>query len=1106
MDNILLVPMQVNALALPAARTVAAPMADFSRLPWSDGTRDYNADVANVGESIAAQPFESSNFTLKPGFHLHWLLPKGLCGAVSNDETSNGPHSEMLRVPNRWLVTRRNGRQVESWVVESDYLAPDGTGNGVSYPFTPDPNTDSYRPFRSLGRAVPYEAWSPNTAERLDRLTAAGYGEPAFAAFYPNCFSVFGFHDNQSAANIPPGLEYEVIGWYSDPAQDELHRFIIGFQGSFESQAGHPPTAEETRAAVEEAFGWTYAVDKGNPPPEHLVCFGRVTFPDGGAPKENDAMEAEVGLAIGETGIGALSAYTSAEINTDYQAIIEEQLVAMSMDSELGHHLMDMGPKFEEACHQMGFNALDSGPLFTMRAIATDGGGTNPTSVTAALPDAIADKLNATNVLQTTFNEAEAQIKTLRKQTYTDWVKYMLAAHPELIAPGGLPPSDAIRAFLQTRSIPEIAIQEAAAGTGVELRTDNTGDVTGASARQGSSDDSLSARLADSINGLVSTIDEVNQGAPENGLPVWALQSGAAPPYFQPTEPVVLLTGDAVASTGLQLNDGPLSCRVLTVDTPPVPGALAKIRNAIEVAAEAGGIGFNTWTEQPWFPFLLEWSVEVFPTSDGGNLTSPDATYQPDFIEGSYMLTENAVDLATQPDCGAVVSGACVYRGSSLLSSYAGDQLMLSVTDFLMEQDDMLNAFYAANDVPEEDQNAVWVVANIDTLQTWYETDYRPDETPEQRAEDPVYTAICALGILPQLPSLSQSLSGFNDALLMHKQTLELSVEDPLAFAAVEPFIAAVRTAAGQTGGITPRPAVGFNPIRTGALRIYGLRLVGTYGRLKEVPVKDITPVTAMSLDGDERLFRLAPRLSQPARLDLQFRSAMPGGVEDGVETTTRPATNPICGWLLLNRLEQSIAVYDASGAALGVVACGGGPPWEAAPGGYGVEADAIENPTLQRVVQNLLEGGPAYRPAFYAAVASALGAIVPNGLTRAQGLAMLASRPLAVARAGLGLELQGLPAVSQSWNALRQDMRSDARKTDNFTGVSFPVRLGDARQLNDGLGRLLGRRPRRHPWRGVPRPQERRQPHGAHPHPERWAGQPLALYRRGPGRPDHAL
>ena len=83
-----------------------------------------------------------------------------------------------------------------------------------------------------MGRSVPLAAWreAGASSERIGKLTAVGYGEPTFAAFYPNCHSVFGFHDGDYAGNVPAGLRYDILGWYADPADDRLKIFADDFR------------------------------------------------------------------------------------------------------------------------------------------------------------------------------------------------------------------------------------------------------------------------------------------------------------------------------------------------------------------------------------------------------------------------------------------------------------------------------------------------------------------------------------------------------------------------------------------------------------------------------------------------------------------------------------------------------------------------------------------------------------------------------------------------------------------------------------------------------------------------------------------------------------
>jgi hypothetical protein len=60
--------------------------------------------------------------------------------------------------------------------------------------------------------------------------------------------------------------------------------------------------------------------------------------------------------------------------------------------------------------------------------------------------------------------------------------------------------------------------------------------------------------------------------------------------------------------------------------------------------------------------------------------------------------------------------------------------------------------------------------------------------------------------------------------------------------------------------------------------------------------------------------------------------------------------------------------------------------------------------------------------------------------------------RPIALVRATVDLQLQGRPAIHQGWNVFRQDLDRNQRETNDFDTVSFPIRLGEFNQFNDGL------------------------------------------------------
>lgn len=225
----LIIPIHLDALYFNSDRLVAEATADFSQLPYFDRQlqQEINFDTANISEEIVSQPFQSLNLNLKAGIHLHWALPDALTRGIQTQSGTNFPP-----VPNRWLVTRKRNETIEAqWVVESDYLYPvekgvpytvgkGATSGAISYYYRDQSGNDA--PFRYIGRKIPLSAYlqnapSPETyLPAAHPLTAVGYGEATFAAFYPNCHSVFGFHDDTYSGEVAD-LTYEVVGWHSRP-------------------------------------------------------------------------------------------------------------------------------------------------------------------------------------------------------------------------------------------------------------------------------------------------------------------------------------------------------------------------------------------------------------------------------------------------------------------------------------------------------------------------------------------------------------------------------------------------------------------------------------------------------------------------------------------------------------------------------------------------------------------------------------------------------------------------------------------------------------------------------------------------------------------------
>ena len=360
--------------------------------------------------------------------------------------------------------------------------------------------------------------------------------------------------------------------------------------------------------------------------------------------------------------------------------------------------------------------------------------------------------------------------------------------------------------------------------------------------------------------------------------------------------------------------------------------------------------------------------------------------------------------------------------------------------------------------------------------------------SPAEKVQDPLNTSLLAHRLLtsPDVHVLAQSLGGFNNALLMRQQMPQLPVFDHNAMiAAIQPQGACPTpcdekyknltrdVAAAVAGGNNSSPVITteFLPIRSGVMKINKLYLVDTFGQVLNVSPTSILPSDTLTISRnvtssvtitpvqDTRYVYLAPRVTQPARLNFRWLAADPGMLNspDEPEMNDHPATSPVCGWLIPNHLDDSLMVYDAEGVALGSILQTAA--WEPAPGTVNrVRLSAIPNPHLRQLATYLStfsQQNSGYWTDFLTSLNYALENIEPASFAQHEALALLIGRPIAVVRASLSLQLQGKPALNQRWEALLSDMYDgffDGRVCNEFTNVNFPVRLGEYKQLNDGL------------------------------------------------------
>ncbi len=1072
--NFLLIPLQLDALVLPRDHFVAGPMADFSQLPYTDGTLDRNAEFPYLSEACVAPPFQDQALYLQAGVHLHWALPDALTTARQTNQGQQFP-----LVPNRWIVLRsKNGTIEKQWLVESDYLYPEqnnALGTSISIPYTPDHSKGEVQPYRLLGRTTLLTSNALPAPEAgtqyFQPLTAVGYGEPTFAAFYPNCYSVFGLRDADYTGGSMQNLQYDLVGWYSDASQDFLQIFLQSFTSSYQKQYGTAPDSPTLLSALQDQAKWTFTLGDTQPFPNATLYFSRLTFTVDTAPDLTD-QRSDLTIAVGATGTEALSAYLAHTIDESKAGIIEDQLEALYIMAQFEKEQIDIGPAFTEARHARGFTGTNGGSLWTIQPDLSTTSQAQQNQEQVTLPDTMAHQLNTLNTLQQTFDGANQEIADRREQLFADWYKYILSIYRPEDARANYPDIDEIRFTIEQLDRKPLQQQLDATGT-LELAFDSTGLLTGAQAPHQASS-TLGAQLAKAINDALADITAFNQAnAAHNLKTTYLLKQLPSPRYWQPNEPVILAIGPDVEATTRHGQDGRLNEDDL-LEGQTLPGSttvanmcttrFADLRKLVDGLSKSGeNIGIANWTVQPWNPIVLEWEAEVFPLQNQGNLDPSRGKYASDFVTSNMLLNNGElpftlledplptdssplaveqIDLSLLDGQGAITRGANLYTGYSVLVPHASELLLDQLTTFL--QQNLVPRYYESAHIPADQQSADYFSVHSATLISWYQGSHNP-----KSQDDVLYTLTQAYALLTasDFHGLSQSLGGFNNALLMRKQTLQLPLVDPLGFDDYQTFTQQISALVQDGNSTSPEPLNDFNPIRNGNMRLQRLRLLDTFGLSRNLDRAAVIATQQMTTDDNPYLINLPLRLSQPARLDFRWLSATYGDQE----MNDHPASSPICGWLLPNDLDLSLMIYNNTGTALGQITqqC----TWQPAPGAaQAIEPAMIANLALQNLVNELLSRGQTFFNPFFQILNRALEQIEPETFAQHTDLALLMGRPIALVRAALNLELQGLPATHQGWDTLRQEMVYGLQDTNNFTDVLFPLRIGEAQQLNDGV------------------------------------------------------
>lgn len=590
-------------------------VAHFDNMPYGTPT-----SKTSTGDTIV-QMLQSPDHPLAPlntGIHLHWELPDYFRKGV---QAFGGSEVVFPQTPNRWLVTRylnlynpQNDTWSEpttcSWVVESDYISVSQLkdSDGTIRPSVPVPlpvnAAFGTQPYRFMGRVVPAANWpatAPGDQYLPDfndedgnpyKLTSIGFLGPGFAAYYPDCCSVFGFCDRfldnttiynalKNSTPIQFKASYQVIGWIdgTDPL-DDVAAIVTTNYNDYVSQCKQQDApvvqtpADFFAQYAQQQLKWlfdkqeiTYTLNDQDQietlnTPQKTICNGimqEVVWDMLNQPAVSSFLgnpelpttpavwtDDDIKIAVGNTSIEALSAllkYDNDNTDNDPDLLHNFEYLLDALQLGMLNDLESQGNKvigLEEALHSAGFARDQGGMLWIVQQKPKDPANKQPVNANTeiTLPLTLAEELYLLNSAQKAYDTGRSALSQVRRQLYMDWYRYI-----KMYAGGQTSPNvnvNTLMSFLSTSGSGalDLAIQQGNT-TGI-LSYITTGDGSGAinGIRQPSGQTNA---LAYNVWNLYDQFRQVMDEYPD-----WQLLAVPAPPFWKPTDPVAVIEGSRI--------------------------------------------------------------------------------------------------------------------------------------------------------------------------------------------------------------------------------------------------------------------------------------------------------------------------------------------------------------------------------------------------------------------------------------------------------------------------------------------------------------------------------------------------------------------------------
>lgn len=584
----------------------------FERMPSGSAAKQ-----ASTGDMVV-QPLESNASPADPlgiGIHLHWELPDYFRRGT---QPAQGGDVVFPQAPNRWLVIRYirvfdkdTGKygdvQKKEWIVESDYvstqLSTDRASQlrpSITVPLPSNPKPGD-RPYMFMGRVVDIEDWKPaeeNPGDFLPAykgpngkqlyLTSIGFVGPSFSAYYPECFSVFGFWDHfKDLPNVSGDIEnnrsiqfkvsYQVVGWINEPNAEPLKDIASLVTTQYnryvqECASENVPVtrtpADDFVSIVVQKFRWEFrkenitytlkpdkTIDTLNVPERTLsagimqeIVWDMLTSPTTSFFLNNPDNKSApavwtdtVKLGAGNTTPEALSALLKNDIaSSDHDLLDHYEYLLNTLQLGLLQDMSGQGNTLiglEESSHSKAFSSLSGGYLWAVEQKQQPIIDPEDPDLVVELPLDVAEQLSLLNNAQKEYDQGRAALDLMRKQLFMDWLRFV-----KMYVSGEIDPFVTLTDltnFVFTKGNCELkSVVDFGEECGILFYVQDpvTAEIIGL--------EPPLAALGETIPRAVAVWNEYQAMLTKLAkYPLWQLRATTAMPFWMPTDPVLVMEG-----------------------------------------------------------------------------------------------------------------------------------------------------------------------------------------------------------------------------------------------------------------------------------------------------------------------------------------------------------------------------------------------------------------------------------------------------------------------------------------------------------------------------------------------------------------------------------